>query len=57
MFLNNVTVRGVAFQSGDSWYPAASRHRRDLTTIGRASLAFVLRDVTRFTVLSPRLEQ
>ena len=25
--------------------------------IGRTSLAFVLRDVTRFTVLSPRLEQ
>ena len=25
--------------------------------IGRASVVFVLRDVTRFTVLSPRLEQ
>ena len=29
----------------------------DNFTIGRASLAFVLRDVTRFTALSPRLVQ
>ena len=41
----------------DHLYPSVGQDADTCESIGRASLAFVLRDVARFTVLSPRLVQ